>query len=147
LTAIEIRKVECRDAEVVARLSAELGYPADIATMEERIRRYAALPDRIAFVACVDGAVVGWIDAGVVYRLQSESYGEIGGLVVSSACRSSGIGAQLVRCAEKWVADRGLHKVVVRSQLMREGAHRFYLRHGYERTKTSAVFSKFVPTK
>jgi hypothetical protein len=25
---------------------------------------------------------------------------------------------------------------------MREAAHRFYLREGYERTKTSAVFTK-----
>jgi hypothetical protein len=34
--------------------------------------------------------------------------------------------------------------MVVRSQVAREAAHRFYLRHGYERTKTSAVFSKVL---
>jgi hypothetical protein len=33
-------------------------------------------------------------------------------------------------------------KMLVRSRVTREQAHRFYLREGYELTKTSAVFSK-----
>jgi hypothetical protein len=32
--------------------------------------------------------------------------------------------------------------MVVRSQMAREAAHRFYVREGYRQTKTSAVFSK-----
>jgi GNAT superfamily N-acetyltransferase len=142
LTAIDIRVLEVSDAEAVARLSGELGYPVEVHTMEQRIRTFADLPDRIAYVACLDGAVVGWIDAGIVQRLQTDAHGEIGGLVVSNTCRNGGIGAELVRCAEQWIRDRGLCKVVVRSQIAREAAHRFYLREGYERTKTSAVFSK-----
>jgi GNAT superfamily N-acetyltransferase len=136
--------VEIGDAAAVAQLSEELGYPVTAVEMEQRIRSFTALPDRIACVACVDDVVVGWIDVGVVQRLQADAYGEIGGLVVSSVCRSGGLGAELVRSAEQWVIERGLKKMVVRSQVAREAAHRFYLRHGYERTKTSAVFSKVL---
>jgi hypothetical protein len=44
--------------------------------------------------------------------------------------------------AEQWARERGLNSVVVRSQIAREGAHNFYLREGYARTKTSAGFTK-----
>lgn len=110
--------------------------------MEERIRNYTRLTDRVVFVAYHDGAVIGWIDVGIVHHLQVEPNGEIGGLVVSNTCRSAGIGAKLVARAEQWVKERGLTRMIVRSQIAREAAHRFYLREGYERTKTSAVFSK-----
>jgi GNAT superfamily N-acetyltransferase len=138
----QIRPVDVADAESVAALSAELGYPVSVAAMEERIRNYALLTDRVVFVACRDSIVIGWIDVGIVHHLQVESNGEIGGLVVSQTCRSSGIGAKLVSRAEEWVKERGLTRIIVRSQIAREAAHRFYLRGGYERTKTSAVFSK-----
>jgi GNAT superfamily N-acetyltransferase len=142
---VQIRPVDVADAEAIAGLSGELGYPASVAAMEERIRNYVLLADRVVFVACGDGAVIGWIDVGIVQHLQVEPNGEIGGLVVSHACRSAGIGAKLVSQAEQWVKDRGLTRMVVRSQIAREAAHRFYLREGYERTKTSAVFSKTLP--
>jgi GNAT superfamily N-acetyltransferase len=137
-----IRQIDIQDAAAAAQLSGELGYPVSTAVMEQRIRILAALQDRIVYVACHDGDVVGWIDVGVVHHLQADAYGEIGGLVVSGAHRSGGIGAQLVLRAEQWVREREMVRIVVRSQIAREAAHRFYLRQGYERTKTSAVFSK-----
>ena len=74
--------------------------------------------------------------------LQSGPHAEIVGLVVSSKARSGGIGRRLVAHAEGWARLRGLQSMVVRSRVEREGAHRFYLREGYARTKTSAVFKK-----
>jgi len=38
--------------------------------------------------------------------------------------------------------EHGLRRALVRSQIAREAAHRFYLREGYARIKTSAVFEK-----
>jgi GNAT superfamily N-acetyltransferase len=137
-----IRQIDVQDAPAAAQLSGELGYPVSTAVMEQRIRILAGLQDRIVYVACHDGDVVGWIDVGVVHHLQADAYGEIGGLVVSGAHRSGGIGAQLVLRAEQWVRERKMIRIVVRSQIAREAAHRFYLRQGYARTKTSAVFSK-----
>ena len=61
---------------------------------------------------------------------------------MSSKLRSRGIGRVLVARAEQWALERGLKSVVVRSQIAREAAHNFYLREGYARTKTSAVFTK-----
>ena len=142
MTAIVFRRVKASDAEAVARLSSELGYPATAEEMERRIERIDTLRDHAIFAACLDGEVAGWIDVGAVHHLQAEPYAEIGGLVVSEKHRSRGIGRKLVAEAERWAVERGLTTIRVRSQIAREAAHRFYLREGYARTKTSAVFSK-----
>lgn len=143
----QIRPIGIADAEAVAALSGELGYPVAVSTMEERIRCSASSPDRAAFVACAGDSVVGWIDVAVAHRLQSGASAEIGGLVVSRACRNAGIGARLLRRGEQWARQRGLERVIVRSRIAREAAHRFYLREGYERTKTSAVFAKTLQAR
>ena len=108
--------------------------------MQQRIASLS--PDHIVYVACLDQEVAGWIDVSVTHHLQSDPRAEIGGLVVSSKLRSRGIGRVLVARAEQWARERGLQSVVVRSQISLEAAHNFYLREGYARTKTSAVFTK-----
>jgi GNAT superfamily N-acetyltransferase len=90
----------------------------------------------------VDGTVVGWIDLSVEYHLQSEPAALIGGLVVAEAARDQGIGRQLCEAAEAWARQRGLARIRVRSNAVRERAHAFYLREGYRRVKTSAVLEK-----
>jgi (aminoalkyl)phosphonate N-acetyltransferase len=130
------------DAAAAAALTTELGYPVDSSTMQARIERISAMADHGLFVACRVDRVVGWIHVLTAHHLQSEARAEIGGLVVTADARSGGIGAMLVARAEQWARDSGLDGIVVRSQIMREAAHRFYLREGYKRTKTSAVFAK-----
>lgn len=142
LYSLSIREIDPADAEATAQLSGELGYPVSADTMRERIRRMASLTDYAVFIGCLHRTVVGWIDVGVVHHLQADRYAEIGGLVVSSDYRGAGIGRMLLMHAEEWARQRGVARVVVRSRITREGAHRFYLREGYENIKTSAVFSK-----
>jgi GNAT superfamily N-acetyltransferase len=144
MVELTVREITAADADAAAQLSEELGYPVPVEAMRQRIESLARIEEHVVFVACMAGEVVGWIDVGVTRHLQSEPSAEIGGLVVSSEVRNGGIGRRLVAQAEEWALQRGLKRVVVRSQIAREGAHRFYLREGYERTKTSAVFTKKV---
>jgi len=137
---LQTREITLSDASAAAELSGELGYPVSPEVMQQRIASLSA--DHVVYVACLDGEVVGWIDVSLTHHLQSDPRAEIGGLVVSSKVRSRGIGRVLVASAEQWALERGLNSVVVRSQIAREAAHNFYLREGYARTKTSAVFTK-----
>jgi GNAT superfamily N-acetyltransferase len=130
------------DAAGAAGLSDQLGYAADVATMRRRIEDIATLDDHAAFVACRGTTIVGWVHAMTARHLQSDERAEIGGLVVAADARGSGIGAALVAQCETWARSRGLPEVLVRSQVMRDAAHRFYRREGYTQTKTSVVFSK-----
>jgi GNAT superfamily N-acetyltransferase len=137
-----IREIALADAEAAAQLCEELGYPASIDAIRKRIAALQTLPDHMVYVICTGDMVIGWIDVRITQHLQTEPFGEIGGLVVSSAYRSRGVGQKLLAHAEHWIADQGITDIVVRSRITRESAHRFYLREGYSLTKTSAVFSK-----
>jgi GNAT superfamily N-acetyltransferase len=137
-----IRQIAIADAERAAQLCAELGYPVSLEEMKERIAALQSLADHVVYVASLGETVVGWIDAAIVQHLQTERRGEIGGLVVANEYRSRRIGQRLLAHAERWVASRGITQVIVRSRITRESAHRFYLREGYSRMKTSAVFCK-----
>lgn len=139
---IEIRRILPTDAHQAARLSEELGYPVSAEAMENRIRQIATVENHAVYVACLHGQLAGWIDLNIVHHLQSDPYGEIGGLVVATEFRGNGIGGKLVDAAEKWVADRNLKTLIVRSRISREAAHRFYLNRGFSRLKTSAIFTK-----
>ena len=140
--SLRIRPIEDRDAAAATRLCAELGYPAEELAVLARVGQIAGDPNRAVLVACVDDAVVAWIDLSVEYHLQSEPAALIGGLVVSEAARGQGIGRQLCEAAEAWARGRGIARMRVRSNAIRERAHAFYLRDGYRRVKTSAVFEK-----
>ena len=137
-----IRPAETRDAELVAALAGQLGYPSDAESMRARL---AALGEsRQVFVAERDGVVRAWIEVAVVEALVSDAYAEIHGLIVDETERGSGLGAQLVAAAEEWAAERRLARIRVRSNVARERTRRFYEKQGYVVTKTSNVFDKVL---
>jgi GNAT superfamily N-acetyltransferase len=142
LDDITTREMIPADADGVTGLSEELGYAVSPDVMQHRIESLKGSTHRAAYVACHAGGLVGWIDLTAVNHLTSEPRAEIDGLVVSSNFRRRGIGRLLVARAERWARERGLKMILVRSRDTREAAHRFYLREGFVRTKTSAVFSK-----
>jgi GNAT superfamily N-acetyltransferase len=142
---VNIREINASDAEVIAELTTELGYPTSAEITRRRIGELEALGDHIVYVACsASDKVIGWLHVAVVYHLQADVCAEIGGLVVDASGRNSGIGRQLVAEAEEWARRRGVNRIVVRSNIIRDAAHRFYLREGYLHKKTSAVFEKML---
>ncbi len=139
---MKLRKARPSDTPALARLSSQLGYPADEETVGERLSRILADPDHFVFVADVDGVAAAWIHVCAVLRLESEPFGEIGGLVVDETARGQGFGVQLVEAAEKWARKRGLAELRVRSNVMREDASRFYEKRGFGMTKRQGVFTR-----
>jgi GNAT superfamily N-acetyltransferase len=138
---VEIRQIAPTDAEEVSLLITQLGYQR---TLEQVLQWIAAIDTRqqVAFVATLEGVVVGWIEIAVVYHLQSAPYALIGGLVVKDGIRGKGVGRSLCERAETWAWSVGVDTVRVTSRSSRIQAHRFYLRDGYRIDKTSLVFEK-----
>jgi GNAT superfamily N-acetyltransferase len=141
---VEIRPIRLSDAPQAALLSRELGYPAEPAEIVSRIGLLDGQEEHTVLVAVDDGRLLGWIDVSVVSHIQSGPYAEIGGLIVASPERSKGIGSNLLRAAEAWADAKGIRRVIVRSRVTRERAHRFYQREGYATVKTSMVFEKLL---
>jgi GNAT superfamily N-acetyltransferase len=132
------------DADAIARLLVQLGYPdTTAADALRRLEGITARHDHAVFVDDTNG-VAGVIHVCVTETLEHEPRGEIRTLVVDEAKRNAGVGARLVRAAEEWARARGLSKMRVRSNIKRERARRFYERLGYAVTKTQNVFDKLL---
>ncbi len=141
-----IRRATLADAERIAELCHQLGYPSSQTAVEQRLKN---IQQEKTHAVCVaersDGKVAGWIHVYVCPHLQVDLQAEIGGLIVDESDRSCGIGRRLMQHAQKWAYEQGCRNILVRSNIVREKAHRFYQELGYTNIKTSLVFHKALP--
>ena len=129
------------DAERLVSLALQLGYEVPLAHVEEILRSTDA--DRAIMVAVVPRAgVVGWIVVVQHETLIASRRAHVEGLVVEDEFRGNRIGALLVESAEEWARKRGCSTLRLLSNVLRERAHTFYARLGFEVIKTEYVFQK-----
>src|ERR1700759_3186497 len=141
-TTARIRRAKPSDVARLAELAGELGYPTTTAEMKTRFRRVKPAALNAIFVAEVGGEVIGWTHVSVSYLLEVPLRAEINGLVVGAASRSRGTGARLLEAAEAWARTKKCEGMSVRSNVIRDRAHSFYERNGYEHYKTQKSFRK-----
>jgi GNAT superfamily N-acetyltransferase len=140
---LKIRRAKAADAPRLAELATELGYPSTSAELRQRLRRISPASQNAVFVAeAEDSGVVGWLHVSKQALLESDLRAEVNGLVVKEGHRSLGAGAGLLRAAEDWARKHGCKTMSVRSNVIRERAHKFYERNGYEHYKTQKSFRK-----
>ncbi|HMC28743.1 MAG TPA: GNAT family N-acetyltransferase [Verrucomicrobiae bacterium] len=136
-----IRPMVEGDAEVVAELATELGFPNEIEAIHRRIRPIGQT-DLLLVVADASDKPVGFIQAHRVCIIEVGFRVEILGLVVSSSARRKGIARMLIGEVELWAQKIGAEVVSVRSNTKRAEAHLFYPAMGYKQIKTQAVYEK-----
>ncbi len=140
---LRLRRAKSADAQQIAVLSGQLGYPATAAQMRKRLLGIKPASQHAVFVAesAKDG-VIGWVHVSRQPLLEVEIRAEVNGLVVCEGQRSLGAGARLLAAAEYWARKHGCKSMSVRSNVIRERAHKFYERNGYEHYKTQKSFRK-----
>jgi GNAT superfamily N-acetyltransferase len=142
---IKIRRAKSADAAPIAKLSGQLGYPATPAEIAQRLRNLKPASHHAVLVAeSPERNVIGWLHVSVSALLETQLRAEVNGLVVSGEERGRGTGALLLNAAEQWARKRGCKSISVRSNVIRDRAHQFYLRHGYEHYKTQNAFRKSI---
>jgi N-acetylglutamate synthase-like GNAT family acetyltransferase len=140
---IKVRKAKLADAPRIAALSGQLGYPVTAKQMAARLKRTLHQRNSACFVAETgEDEVIGWVHVSVTPLLEVERRAEVNGLVVGEKVRSRGVGARLLDAAEKWARKMGCVGMSVRSNVLRDRAHGFYLKRGYEHYKTQKAFRK-----
>lgn len=132
MSGVEIRQAVLADAEEVAQLVSELGYPTSGSQMHRRLETILEDEDYHTLVASKAGQVVGFVGArtGVLYEGDGH-YGQIMALAVLPHQRRCGIGRRLLQAAEARIREHGARVFVVTSGHHRSDAHAFYEKCGY----------------
>jgi ribosomal protein S18 acetylase RimI-like enzyme len=130
---LSVREAKPRDAEAIAALASELGFPSEAAAVRKRLGALAKRGEPV--LVAEDEEVIGFIAWTVwipVHR--PKPVGRITTLVVTKKARGRGVGSALVAEAEARFLNAGCGLAEVTSNVELGGAHDFYRRRDYERT-------------
>jgi GNAT superfamily N-acetyltransferase len=132
--ALTIRPATADDAEVIASLFTDEGYPAGPSDILARLERFASEGSRV-LVAEHEGAVLGFIAIHAVPRFEHDDHLlRIVALVVDAGARERGVGRALIAEAERIGTDLGAAFAEITAGHHRPEARRLYEAVGYDAT-------------
>lgn len=128
------RPATVADANAIAGLLAELGYPTDPASAAARIARLAEDSGSTVVVAARGGAVCGLATVHLIPLFHREgALARITSFVVQRSAQRSGVGSALLAACEAYARLHGAERIEVTSGDRRAEAHAFYEARGFER--------------
>ncbi|MCC7096755.1 MAG: GNAT family N-acetyltransferase [Thermomonas sp.] len=137
---IDLRNAVIADADDVARLLDELGYPCDLRDAVERIATILANDRQALVVARRGGVVCGLVALDFMYYLPlGTTTCRITTLVVLEDARGSGVGRHLLMEAERRARAGGAARIELTSGTQRTEAHGFYRACGYSNSSMRFV--------
>lgn len=132
LPEADLRSASLGDADDVAALLSELGYPCDTRDAAQRIAAIIDNDRQALVVARCGGAVCGLIALDFMYYLPLDTTTcRITALVVTASAQGRGLGRQLLREAERRARAGGAARLELASGSQRTDAHAFYKACGY----------------
>jgi ribosomal protein S18 acetylase RimI-like enzyme len=132
---ISLRAAREADAEQVASLMTELGYPSTTASAKDRLDRALQSKTSCCLVAENADEVIGLMSAELItYFPTGTTICRVTSLVVATRHRRHGIGDMLMAAAAEFAREHECSGIEVTSAERRVEAHRFYERLGFSRT-------------
>jgi ribosomal protein S18 acetylase RimI-like enzyme len=132
---VTLRPAREADAEQVASLMTELGYPSTAEGVKDRLHGSLSSQASCCLVAEMGHEVIGVMSAELLpYFPTGSTICRVTSLVVSSRYRSRGVGEKLMAAAATFAREHGCSGIEVTSAERRVDAHRFYQRLGFART-------------
>jgi GNAT superfamily N-acetyltransferase len=131
---LTVRDALSADAEAIADLLGQLGYPTEPGAVESRLERLIIVGDRVV-VAELEDQVVGLAHLHVSPSIEYERpAAKLSALVVDESHRGAGIGRALVEAMESEARARRCALLFLTTAAHREDAHDFYRHLGLEET-------------
>ena len=122
------------DAEAIATLFTDEGYPAGPSDIVERLHRYSSEHSRV-IVAEHEGALLGFVALHALPRFEHDDrILRIMALVVDAGARERGLGRRLMAEAERVAAELDAAFIEVTAGHHRPDARRLYESLGYDAT-------------
>jgi GNAT superfamily N-acetyltransferase len=139
---ITLRPATADDAEAIASLFTDEGYPAGPSDIATRLTRFTP-PDGAVIVAEHDGAILGFVACHALPRFEhGDVILRILALVVDAGARERGVGRQLIADAERIGTSLGAAFVELTA-----GHHRPDARHLYESLGYDATVAAYLRKK
>jgi ribosomal protein S18 acetylase RimI-like enzyme len=131
---LQLRPAKPTDAQDLAQLVTDLGYPVNAADLWARIEKMPSSTYR-TIVALVDEKVAGFIGLLTlpVYE-HDHPIGWILALCVDPQHRRLGVGTALIQEAEKYYRTQGVSDMRLHSGIQRNEAHEFYEKLGFDKS-------------
>lgn len=142
---LQIDTAQLQDAPQLANLLEQLGYPASVQQVADRIVAHQAAGYRL-LVAKEGSYTLGFISLHFYQAMHHpQCIGRITAFCVDESIRGTGTGSQLLTAAEKYFQSNNCFKVEVTSNVKRNMTHQFYLKRGY--SEVSKHFVKLLSPK
>ena len=140
--AVLVRPATPDDAEAIASLFTDEGYPAGPSDIVERLSRFASEHSRV-LVAEHEGTVLGFIAIHALPRFEHDDrIVRIMALVVDAGARERGVGRTLMYDAEAHARELGSAFIEITAGHHRPEARRLYESLGYDGTVTAYLRKK-----
>ena len=141
-TDLTFRPAAIQDAEGIAALFTDEGYPAGPSDIVARLGRFASEHSRVV-VAEHDGTVLGFVALHAIPRFEHDDrIVRILALVVDAGARERGVGRGLIGEAERVAAELGAAFIEITAGHHRPEARRLYESLGYDATVTAYLRKK-----
>ena len=132
---VTIRDARAEDAEALAALIGQLGYPTSAEAVGRRVARLNASDADRVVVAESDGEVVGLASLHESLSVEyDEAAAKLSAIVVDERHRRRGIGEALAAEMEAEARRRGCCLIFLTTAERRAAAHAFYRQIGFEET-------------
>ena len=139
-----IRNANKEDCPDITKLTNELGYPSSEDKVSEILDMVLEHDDHRLFVAELENKLVAYIHLVSSIRIGSDPFVEVVAFVVHRDYRNKGIGKSLLNETEKWVRSKNIKNIRIRSNIIRQEAHKFFTQRGFNNLKTQEVFLKQI---
>ncbi len=135
--SVALRPATASDAERIAALFTDEGYPAGTSDILARLERFTP-PSSQVIVVDLDGELLGFIALHILPRFEhSDSIARILALVVDAGVRERGVGHLLMTEAERVAREQGAAFMEVTAGHHRPEARHLYETLGYDATVTA----------
>jgi GNAT superfamily N-acetyltransferase len=134
---ITLRPASVADAQRIAGLFTEEGYPAAASTLGARIERFTGNNGHV-LVAEDAGEILGFVAVHVMPRFEhDDTIARVLALVVDAGARGRGVGHDLMAAADGIARDAGAAFIEVTAAHHRPEARQLYESLGYDATVTA----------
>ncbi len=131
-SVVTIRPARTGDAEAIAALFTDEGYPAGPSDIVERLARFASDYSQV-LVAEHEGAILGFLALHALPRFEHDDrIVRVLALVVDAGARERGVGHGLMAEAERIATDLGAAFIEVTAGRHRPDAQHLYESIGYD---------------